>query len=148
MKRDVRLQGLSGDHHQALVLARRIERACERGEANRALVNAVAKRFAEELEPHFLVEEEVLLPALAAKGLGVLETKTRGEHAALRGHLEAAKQGDLERLEAFGRILEEHVRFEERELFPACEEFLDDRTLVEVARRAPKKNPKAGGKKA
>jgi len=32
------------------------------------------------------------------------------------------------------------VRFEERELFPACEALLPDAVLAEVARRAPKED--------
>jgi hemerythrin-like domain-containing protein len=39
---------------------------------------------------------------------------------------------------AFGERLGDHVRFEERELFPACEATLSDDVLDEVARRVPR----------
>jgi hypothetical protein len=47
-----------------------------------------------------------------------------------------ARGGDLPAARAIGERLRAHVRFEERELFPACEAALSDEVLEEVARRA------------
>jgi hemerythrin-like domain-containing protein len=122
MKRDPRLHTLSSDHHQALVLARRIEGEVSRGEAGAATVVHLRNRFELELAPHFAAEERHLLPALREAGRAELVDRTLREHAALRGHLAGAEAGDLGRLDAFAKLLAEHVRFEEHELFPACEE--------------------------
>jgi len=84
------------------------------------------------------VEEEELLPALTARGRRDLVDRTLAEHEALRGHLAAAQAGEPGRLEAFGLLLEAHVRFEEGELFPACEALVGDEVLARVAHRSPK----------
>jgi hemerythrin-like domain-containing protein len=128
MKRDARLQGLSSEHHQGLVLARR----AANGELDAA---AVRRRFDAELAPHFQVEEEALLPALEEVGEAALAARTRREHAELRGHLAAGERGETGRLAEFGALLERHIRFEERELFPAAEARLADDQLDLIGQR-------------
>jgi hemerythrin-like domain-containing protein len=137
MHRHPHLHGLSSDHHDALVLARELERAAAGW--TRADGEALAARFARELEPHFRIEEELLLPALEACGGVALAERTRADHAALRAELRAAAAGDGAAVARFAARLFEHVRFEERELFPACERELAAELLAEVARRAPKR---------
>jgi hemerythrin-like domain-containing protein len=136
MKRDRRLHGLSSDHHHALVLARALASRVEPWSA--ADGDALASRFLSELEPHFRIEEEVLLPALRATSAAELAERTLAEHEALRSALEAARAGDLAAARALGHALREHVRMEERELFPACEELLSHDVLDRVGRRAPR----------
>jgi hemerythrin-like domain-containing protein len=130
MKRDPRLHGLTSDHHQGLVLARRIAR----GSVDAA---AARQRFDAELEPHFLAEEELLLPALAAAGEPELVARTERDHAMMRAHLAAAERGEPKRLAAFAALLEEHIRFEERELFPAAESRLSESALERIGERRP-----------
>ena len=99
---------------------------------------ALGLSFDSEMEPHFRVEEEVLLPALLVVGEVELVARTEQDHAWLRAQLAAARAGDGAAARAFGERLEAHVRFEERELFPACEALLPSQVLDEVGRRAPK----------
>ncbi len=138
MKRDSRLHGLTSDHHHALVLALRIKEAAAAGRVDRALTSEVRRRFDTDLYPHFVIEEEELLPALAARGRQDLVDRALSEHVALRQHLLAAEAGDAGALSQFGLLLEAHVRFEERQLFPACERLLGADVLARVAERAPK----------
>jgi iron-sulfur cluster repair protein YtfE (RIC family) len=140
MKRDPRLQGLSSDHHHGLVLARRTSRACAGDGAGRELVRSVRRAFDAELEPHFRAEEEVLLPPLAGVAPDLVQ-RTLGEHAELRGHLAAAEAGHPRRLAEFAALLERHIRFEERVLFPAAEARLPGEALDRVARRVPYRAP-------
>ncbi len=127
MKRDRRLHGLSSEHHEALVLARAMLRNAPHWTPERG--REVQRRFAEELEPHFQVEELVLLPALDATGARELVARTRADHAFLRETLAAVAEGDPGAARAFGACLQDHVRFEERELFPACESALAPEVL-------------------
>lgn len=76
------------------------------------------------IEPHFLVEERWLLPALDRVGEGALADRTRAEHADLRRLLTAAVNGDHDTLRAFASMLEHHVRFEERTLFEVAQQKL------------------------
>jgi hemerythrin-like domain-containing protein len=121
MKRDPRLHGLTTDHHHALRLAFDVRTACASGRDSPVLAARVAAAYEAELGPHFDVEEEVLLPALAAAGEQALVDRTHAEHAALRALVAAAGRGETSGLAEFARLLHDHVRFEENELFPACE---------------------------
>ena len=137
MKRDTRLHGLSSDHHHALRLAFDIREAAQHGHLTPELLARVGEVFTTELLPHFDVEESVLLEGLDAVGEHALAARTRREHAELRAEL-AAAQADLSRLATFADRLTAHVRFEEGELFAACEARLPAAVLDEAQRRAPK----------
>ncbi len=136
IRRDPRLRKLSWDHHRSLVLARRLKNAAGSGDpaAMRAAWNGAVGSFGEELEPHFQVEERWLLPPLRGVGEGVLVERTLADHAGLRSMI-AQMSGDLgKRLREFSGALSGHIRFEERTLFEAAQEKLDDDDLDAVAR--------------
>jgi hemerythrin-like domain-containing protein len=125
VKRHPLLQPLSDDHHRALVLARRTRRAAEASSDAKSLAKTwldVKERFASELEPHFRVEEAWLFPALEAAGALALVERARADHALLRELVlrEAAATTAVE----LAGLLETHIRFEERELFPLAERLL------------------------
>ena len=90
---------------------------------------------------HFEIEERLILPALPAGdadwSAGV--ERVQREHAAVRrqaGELLAPggrTQVDLAR--ALGELLNDHVRFEERELFVLLEERLEPGDLGDLGRR-------------
>jgi len=135
MKRHPALQTLSRDHHQALVIAQRLRRAGDlgAGEAQAAFLEF----WSSECQLHFRVEEEVLLPRFAAAGGGDSPAIARVlvDHAEIR--LRAIRlQGEpasTALLRELGELLAEHVRLEERDLFPAIEEVLSDRQSRRLA---------------
>jgi len=134
MKRDRRLRDLSDDHHQALVLARRATRAAAGDHAAALRVwKEIVDRFDHELAPHFAIEERFLLPAVEQNGAADLAKRTRDEHAELRQLMVDDQLDAQHRLEKFGALLREHVRFEERMLFAAIQETLGDDVLDSVA---------------
>jgi len=101
------------------------------------------RRFREEFEEHFVVEEELLLPALRAAGEVALVATTEADHAFLRAQAEAARGGDAPALLIFAERLTAHVRFEERELYPRVEGLVGS-ILDDVARRRPKPASRPG----
>lgn len=129
MKRSPVLQPLSREHHTALTLAKACERAARSGDE--ALVNQACQRailsYADELAPHFEFEELSLLPLLHGTGMQALAERTLADHEQLRVLRDALQRDDADALERFGKCLSAHVRFEERELFPALENFLEER---------------------
>ena len=136
MKRHPHLQPLSDDHHTALVLARRMQRAADEAGSAAELATTweVARAsFNRELAPHFRVEEEWLFPPLAAAGEKALVERALEDHARLRELIGSAPS--LEIASAFGKRLHGHVRFEERELFPRAEAVLS-LPVLEAAGRA------------
>lgn len=127
MKRHPALLALSREHHGALSLSLAARRAIQAGPAEvRAVAGRALACYRDELRPHFAVEEDVLLPALAAAGgtgNAALVARTLDEHRQLH-ELAAALDGpspDGEALRRFGELLGDHVRFEERELFEAAQ---------------------------
>jgi len=100
-------------------------------------IAAVLARFDAELEPHFRVEEELLGPALRACGEGEMVARMEADHAFIRERVSAWRRGGREGAAELAERLRDHVRFEERELFPRCEERLAPSVLAEVARRSP-----------
>ncbi len=140
MKRDERIRGLSRDHHHALVLARFIAAVGARRAMDGAAIALVRERFATEIVPHFAVEE-LLLTALQGHGVEDLVRRTREEHAKMIELLESVTESSTSSMLALGALLAEHVRFEERELYPACEAKLPAEVLDHVCATLEARKP-------
>ncbi len=132
MKRDPRLRTLSSDHHRALVMARRMERA---GEAEVVPTPEMLRELEafcrEELAPHFAQEEKLLLPALERHGEQALVERTLREHAEMMELAEHLEQ--REALRRLAQLLKQHVRFEEQELFEVAQAKLTAAELDALA---------------
>lgn len=131
MKRSALLQPLSREHHTALSLAKTCEREALSGDS--AQVAQACKRailaFSAELEPHFQIEEQSLLPLLKSPETQELVQRTLADHERLRALLSGLHQADAAVLGCFGKCLSAHVRFEERELFAVLESLLEAREI-------------------
>ena len=126
MKRHAALQYLSRDHHKALKLARQ---ACFASDSGHVIAIAEAAQminalFPEWIEGHFRAEEATLLPALATAGGGELVRQVLAQHAELRALTQQLETPDGPTLARFGKLLTEHVRFEEREVFESAQTLL------------------------
>ena len=137
MRRHSALVPLSHDHQRGLVVARRLARAGSGTECLRAADDFV--RFVEEEgSAHFREEEEIVFPLLAAflDQPSELVDRALVEHGRLRAA--AVRYGlgrepvDGEAVAAVGRLLEAHIRCEERELFPLVERTVPDEVLSEI----------------
>ena len=131
MKRRPELSGLSSDHHTGLVLARRARKAAD-GDDRMAQAEwqRIVERFYTELEPHFRVEEQALLPALKEAGEEALVERTLHEHARLRT---LVLEPTARHLSTFANLLREHIRFEEQVLFQRTETLMDAEALSRIA---------------
>lgn len=146
MKRHPSLVPLSHDHHHGLVQARRLRKAAAEpgpGEAARTFL----RFFRAETLRHFREEEELLLPRAAdAEEAREPIVRTLLEHqrihalvARLTWETEAGEPS-AETMRALAELLEGHIRFEERELFPLLERLIPDLALAEapeLRRRGP-----------
>jgi iron-sulfur cluster repair protein YtfE (RIC family) len=134
---------LSREHHYGLLLCLRISRGLsDQGgdEAWRRTMAADTISFFEaDLTTHFRAEETVLFPAMSEMAaardlLGRLD----GEHRRLEdlvAQLRHAEGEDLARtLAEFGRLLEAHIRAEERALFPLYEQQVRPEVAARVGR--------------
>lgn len=140
MKRSPELRDLSEQHHYALVAARTLRLAAEGGGDLASALREFARIWEAEIQPHFQAEEAVLLPAFArAEGDDhPLIVQTLVEHVRLRrliGDLMNAVEPRRREVAAeTARALHDHVRFEERQLFPALEAALAGEALADLGR--------------
>jgi hypothetical protein len=136
MKRDPALVRLSHDHHQALVVAQQLRRAnIQTSDEARAAFLAFWDGHG---RAHFWLEEEVLLPAYAAHGDShhPVVAQVLCDHVAIRQRADALSRGPASTeadLNELGVRLAEHVRLEERQLFPLIEEAMPHTSLAAVA---------------
>ena len=125
LRRHPSLIPLSRDHHHGLVLAQLLKYDVPDYRGMPQTVEgkiAYAIRFCEEeLRPHFRKEEEILLPAVAGYDalLDAHCERIRSEHRQLAQIPDAwrASTPTGADLDEFGRLLAEHIRFEERVFF-------------------------------
>lgn len=142
MKRDPALVPLTHDHHHALAQARRLRLAAglpsdQRTEAARGFLAF----FRSELVPHFREEEELLFPLVVEAGGWPPEdlVQVLVEHVeihALVGRVQAGVDAgavpEPVLLELTG-LLENHIRLEERDLFPLIERVVPPPVLHGVS---------------
>jgi hemerythrin-like domain-containing protein len=149
VKRHPSLHPLSQHHHFALIQALGMRRAAEAPEGKRAVaVERQAEKFVrfwhKSGHVHFREEEEVLLPGYArhtrldqdAEVMRVL-----ADHAEIRAavrdfeqRLAAKTPIEAEEMGRLGKLLHDHVRLEENELFPRIEKTLDEDQLNAMGR--------------
>lgn len=129
MKRHPALVHLSHDHHHALVEARRLRRAAA-GSDPGAAAAAFATFFADVTLPHFREEEETLFPLAAGNEEarpGVVQALLDHQQLhALAARLDEATPDLPATMVELADLLEQHVRREERELFPLLEQIAAD----------------------
>jgi hypothetical protein len=115
MKRTPEILPLSHDHHHALDVARRLRRA--NPDTLPAVREYLDTFWVERGEEHFAAEERMLTPDVVDSDAwrdGV--ARMLDEHEQIRALAVGAR--DVGTAHALGDLLHDHVRFEERELFP------------------------------
>jgi hemerythrin-like domain-containing protein len=124
--RSAALTPLSHDHQHALDVARRLRRATP-ADVGDAL--AYLRAFwVREGQRHFELEERHLSDALPdAEWRAQIERMLR-EHETIRARVAAV--AGVESAHELGTLLHDHVRFEERELFPWLESRLPEPELA------------------
>ena len=115
MKRHQALEPFSRDHNEALILARTLV------ENRPGAAEAFESLWVSELQDHLEQEESLLGPLLDAERLNRL----RDEHELIHG----LKLKLPESANELGAMLEAHVRWEERELFPYIESHASQEQL-------------------
>lgn len=139
MKRSRELRPLSSEHQQALLIAFQLKKGLaghpETAGAPKDLPGllGLARRFDEQLfRTHACAEEELLGTWLTADDMARL----RADHVELARLLEASRNAraveQRAHLAAYADLLDRHVRWEERVLFPYAEENVDEANLARI----------------
>ena len=117
LKRHRAIVSFSRDHHFGLLLVWKIRQGLKRAINPERISNYVDFVYKEDLEKHFNEEEQLLFSRLEVGD--VFRKRAEVDHLAiytLTAALEKRKD-DANLLNQLADMLEEHIRFEERELF-------------------------------
>jgi hemerythrin-like domain-containing protein len=134
LKRHPALVPLSHDHHQGLMVAQRLKRGDTAYRSVATIRESLQLLWSEELEEHFRQEEEVLfsLPGFPEEVQAMI-SRALEDHRRMRALIEGCSDEDAgETGREVGLLLEAHIRFEERELFPMIQEVLGEERLQEL----------------
>lgn len=128
------LHPLSHDHHHGLVAAVRMKQGNSPYRDMADLTEAVSHLWRTELAPHFAEEESILFNRGYTGATATLVAQALDEHRVLRSIVQrfADGGGGVEGLRMLGDLLERHIRFEERELFPAIQSEMEPEVLEEI----------------
>lgn len=116
MKRHTQFIAFSKEHHHALVLALKLKR----GQVEGLDWDTQATQLLE----HFAAEERQFAALWQPLNQPDLKQRFEAEHRLLRQYLQQMPL-DINKAGQLGQLLQAHVRFEERELFPLLECLLD-----------------------
>ncbi len=143
-KRHPSLIPLSREHHHGLLLAFRITRGLPKTRWPHDNLQEQAadtvRFFRKSLTPHFAAEADILFPAIRAMQpqASALLDQLIQEHTAMRelvDHIDRQPPAGprlRELLASFGTLLEQHIRCEERELFPVYETHISEAEATRI----------------
>lgn len=131
MKRNENIVKLSRDHHSGLLCSWKIRQGIKKEIESERIKKYILYFFEHHLKDHFREEEEILCPYLEDE----YTERIRSEHQQINeliAKIETSETSSL--LPAFADLLEQHIRFEERNWFPHLEEKLDNSTLIKIGK--------------
>ena len=141
-RRHEALVPLTHDHHHALAQARRLKEVAglESEAQRRTAANDFVNFYFGRAVRHFHEEEELFFaPVVDDPEAGPLVMRAVTEHLRLHALVRTVKrqlssgEADNEMLVRISDLLTQHVRFEEKELFPALEQLVSDSELTDLA---------------
>lgn len=137
MKRHPALIPISRQHHLMLLLAQLLKKNAPEYRGLPTTLEGKAKYawelYETQIKGHFEVEEEKLIPFIKLKDAEIqkLIQEIKEEHQLLRNYFSQIQDQsyDANLLDTLGRLLENHIRKEERVFFQRLQALLDQETL-------------------
>ena len=131
LKRSQQLAPLSREHHDGLLFAWKIKQGIEKKATLEAMRNYTLWFWRHHIKPHFFQEEKILIPTMPAHH--PLAVKLQEDHDHIRELvLGLDAEADKRTLIILCDLLNTHIRFEERELFPYLEKILTPEQLDHI----------------
>jgi hemerythrin-like domain-containing protein len=136
LKRSPELQPLSREHHDGLLFAWKIRRGLHNNTSIDQLRSYVGWYWKNHIRPHFYQEEKILFPCMPEHEF---MARMKKEHDLIR-ELVIAIDLDTERIDfiRLADLIEKHIRFEERELFPSLQTTLSPKELTAIEEQLEK----------
>lgn len=140
ISRNESLKNVSRDHHFGLLFCWKLRTGLKYAETVR--IKKYADHFYKEhLQPHFKLEEKYIFPLLGEESS--LVQSAVEDHKQLTRLFEE-KESSAESLSRIEKLLEQHIRFEERILFKELQRMIREdelfKALAEHANKSPEDN--------
>lgn len=129
IKRSEEMKLLSRDHHFGLLFSWKIKQGIAKNVATIRLKNYLNFFWSQHLKGHFLDEEVLLFNRVEAKEPCLQAKKDHEQIVNLIDGANTASEGDYVAYEKLIAVLNDHIRFEERVVFPHLEKVLTKITL-------------------
>lgn len=129
IKRNESIKPFSREHHQGLLLCWKIRTGIKKEIPAERIKKYINWFYEAQLKPHFEAEESLVFPILPADNELVL--KAIKEHRQLQELVEETENLELT-ISNFHKILEGHIRFEERSLFALIQENATPEQLAHI----------------
>lgn len=144
MQRAENLQPLSRQHKSALMACLLIRKGVSKQASVSVMSDFLLRCWNEEVEAHFQQEEKEILPLLKTYPEGqTLAIAIERDHELWRTAMTHLQQANITHrlLEDLANQLEQHIRFEERIVFPSMEAHLSPEQLKGLALDEENKTP-------
>lgn len=135
IKRSDSILKLSREHHFSLLFCWKLKQGLKNKVQATRIIPYVQYFLNIHLLPHFKEEEEILFVPIA----GEIVSRAIEDHAGIRqlvqGLISYPDDHAAEQLRRLSDLLDKHIRFEERELFPHLEKMLSKEQLDDIGKR-------------
>jgi iron-sulfur cluster repair protein YtfE (RIC family) len=132
IKRNENIIPLSKDHHTTLLFCWKLTQGVKLGSDATVMKNYVSYFWKDHMEPHFREEEEILFAPLVDD----MVQKAIAEHHQIKEQVDKVlhSEGDATAaaLTTLSTMVDAHVRYEERQLFPHLEQALTTAQLSQI----------------
>jgi hemerythrin-like domain-containing protein len=131
IKRSKELAPLSREHHDALLFVWKIRQGLQHNASTDKLREYTIWYWHQHIKPHFYQEEKILLPYMPDNH--PLAIRLKKEHESIRELiLSLDKEADTATFSQLCNLVNDHIRFEERELFGYLEQNLIPEQLTSI----------------
>lgn len=134
IKRNEHLVPLSKDHHSTLLFCWKIRTGLKLNVETGRMKSYVHYFWQAHMQPHFYEEETILFVPVQDSAV----QKALHEHSDIKDRIETIIASENVRplqLKMLADAVDNHVRYEERELFPHLENMLTEEQLKEIGRK-------------
>jgi len=131
IKRSKELAPLSREHHDGLIYVWKIREGIKNGASVDKLSNYTKWFWLQHIKPHFYQEEKILLPYIPSDHEFAI--RLQREHENIREFiLNLDTEADTTTFLQLCDLLNDHIRFEERQLFPYLEQTVSTEDLKKI----------------
>ena len=138
VKRDENIKRLSREHHFSLLFCWKIRKGLKTDVATERIRKYVQYFWQQHLQPHFREEEKIFFAPIKDR----LVQRAINEHKYIKQQIEDlanySKNNERKSLAKIADMVYEHVRYEERDLFPHLERKLSKEQLENIGEQIEK----------